>query len=286
MQVFEDIAALRGYLAQMRAQGKRVGFVPTMGFLHRGHVALMEAAKADPAVDLLVVSIFVNPLQFGPREDYREYPRDLERDKALCRAAGTDALFAPTVAEMYPEGFVTTVEVGGGVTEVLCGRSRPGHFRGVATVVAKLFNIVQPDVAYFGMKDAQQVVVIQRLVADLNFPVQIKAHPTVREEDGLAVSSRNIYLNPEERRAAPVLYRSLKLAEKAVLSGERDAAKIKELLVREIGSESLAQLDYAEVVSWPDLKPVEKIGVGPVLIAVAARFGRARLIDNVLVEVR
>lgn len=286
MQVFEDIAALRGYLAQMRAQGKRVGFVPTMGFLHQGHVALMEAAKTDPAVDLVVVSIFVNPLQFGPREDYREYPRDLERDKELCRAAGTDVLFVPAVAAMYPEGFATTVEVGGGVTDVLCGRSRPGHFRGVATVVAKLFNIVQPDVAYFGMKDAQQVVVIRRMVEDLNFPVQVKAHPTVREDDGLAVSSRNTYLSPEERRAAPVLYRSLKLAARAILAGERDAAKLKELLVREIGSEPLAQLDYAEVVSWPGLKPVTKIEAGAVLIAVAARFGRARLIDNVLVEVK
>lgn len=285
MRVFESITSLRSYLGAMRAQGRRVGFVPTMGYLHQGHAALMRACKEDPEVDLLVVSIFVNPLQFGPQEDYREYPRDLERDKRICLEAGTDVLFVPTVEEMYPAGFATTVEVSG-VTEVLCGRSRPGHFRGVATVVAKLFNIVQPDVAYFGLKDAQQVVVIRRMVEDLNFPVQVKVHPTVREEDGLAVSSRNTYLTPEERQAAPVLYRSLKMAEKAIREGERDAARLKELLAKEITAEPLAQLDYAEVVSWPDLKAVEKITSGAVLIAVAARFGRARLIDNVLVEVK
>uniref|UniRef100_A0A7C1FCC5 Pantothenate synthetase n=1 Tax=Ammonifex degensii TaxID=42838 RepID=A0A7C1FCC5_9THEO len=285
MEVITTIPALRECLSGMRAKGKRVGFVPTMGFLHRGHVALMEATKADPAVDLLVVSIFVNPLQFGPQEDYRDYPRDLERDKELCRAAGTDVLFVPAVEEMYPEGFATAVEVSG-VTDVLCGRSRPGHFRGVATVVAKLFNIVQPDVAYFGMKDAQQVVVIQRMVADLNFPVAIKIHPTVREADGLAVSSRNTYLSPAERQAAPVLYRSLQHAAEAIRAGERDAAKVRELLVREIGAERLAVLDYAEVVSWPELKPVDELRAGNFLIAVAARFGRARLIDNELVEVK
>ena len=285
MQIFDKIADMRAYLAEARARGERIGFVPTMGFLHKGHLALIRSAREDPEVDRVVVSIFVNPLQFGPREDYRTYPRDLKRDEELCRSGGTDALFIPPVEEMYPEGFATYVEVTG-ITELLCGRSRPGHFRGVATVVAKLFNIVQPDCAYFGIKDAQQVVVIRRMVADLNFPVKVKVHPTVREEDGLAVSSRNVYLGPEERQAATVLYRSLKLAGEAIARGERDAARLKQFIEETITAEPLARLDYAEVVSWPDLKPIESLQPGEVLLAVAAYFGRARLIDNLLVEVK
>uniref|UniRef100_A0A7C2ID57 Pantothenate synthetase n=1 Tax=Ammonifex degensii TaxID=42838 RepID=A0A7C2ID57_9THEO len=285
MQIFDKIADMRAYLAEARARGERIGFVPTMGFLHKGHLALIRSAREDPEVDRVVVSIFVNPLQFGPREDYRTYPRDLKRDEELCRSGGTDALFIPPVEEMYPEGFATYVEVTG-ITELLCGRSRPGHFRGVATVVAKLFNIVQPDSAYFGIKDAQQVVVIRRMVADLNFPVKVKVHPTVREEDGLAVSSRNVYLGPEERQAATVLYRSLKLAGEAIARGERDAARLKQFIEETITAEPLARLDYAEVVSWPDLKPIESLQPGEVLLAVAAYFGRARLIDNLLVEVK
>jgi pantoate--beta-alanine ligase len=256
-----------------------------MGFLHKGHLALIRSAREDDEVDRVVVSIFVNPLQFGPREDYRDYPRDLERDKELCLSGGTDALFVPAVEEMYPEGFATHVEVTG-VTDILCGRSRPGHFRGVATVVAKLFNIIQPDSAYFGIKDAQQVVVIRRMVEDLDFPVKIKVHPTVREEDGLAVSSRNIYLSAEERRAATVLYRSLKRAEELVVQGERNGLRLKRFLEDAIGAEPLARLDYAAVVSWPDLKPLNELRPGQVLLAVAAYFGRARLIDNLLVEVK
>jgi len=285
LQIFDKIADMRAYLAEARARGERIGFVPTMGFLHKGHLALIRSAREDPEVDRVVVSIFVNPLQFGPREDYRTYPRDLKRDEELCRSGGTDALFIPPVEEMYPEGFATYVEVTG-ITELLCGRSRPGHFRGVATVVAKLFNIVQPDCAYFGIKDAQQVVVIRRMVADLNFPVKVKVHPTVREEDGLAVSSRNVYLGPEERQAATVLYRSLKLAGEAIARGERDAARLKQFIEETITAEPLARLDYAEVVSWPDLKPIESLQPGEVLLAVAAYFGRARLIDNLLVEVK
>ena len=282
MQVFETVAGLRTYLRSIRAEGKKIGFVPTMGFLHKGHVALMRDARDDGA-DCVVVSIFVNPLQFGLREDYRDYPRDLDRDKELCIQAGVDALFVPAVEEMYPEGFATHVDVTG-VTEILCGRSRPGHFRGVATVVAKLFNIVQPDYAYFGIKDAQQVVVIQRMVQDLNFPLEVKIHPTVREDDGLAVSSRNIYLSAEERKAATVLYRSLKLAQEAAEKGERDAARLKKLLADKISAEPLARLDYAEIVSWPGLRAVERIGPGQTLFAVAAFFGRARLIDNIVVS--
>ena len=285
MELFEKIADMQAYLAEAKARGERIGFVPTMGFLHKGHLALIRCAREDDEVDRVVVSIFVNPLQFGPREDYRDYPRDLERDKELCLSGGTDALFVPAVEEMYPEGFATHVEVTG-VTDILCGRSRPGHFRGVATVVAKLFNIVQPDSAYFGIKDAQQVVVIRRMVADLNFPVKVKVHPTVREEDGLAVSSRNVYLGPEERQAATVLYRSLKLAGEAIARGERDAARLKQFIEETITAEPLARLDYAEVVSWPDLKPIESLQPGEVLLAVAAYFGRARLIDNLLVEVK
>ncbi|MDI6631252.1 MAG: pantoate--beta-alanine ligase [Bacillota bacterium] len=285
MELFERIAAMRAYLAEARARGERIGFVPTMGFLHKGHLALIRSAREDDEVDRVVVSIFVNPLQFGPREDYRDYPRNLERDKKLCLSGGTDALFVPAVEEMYPEGFATHVEVTG-VTDILCGRSRPGHFRGVATVVAKLFNIVQPDSAYFGIKDAQQVVVIRRMVEDLDFPVKIKVHPTVREEDGLAVSSRNIYLSAEERRAATVLYRSLKRAEELVVQGERNGLRLKRFLEDAIGAEPLARLDYAEVVSWPDLKPLNELRPGQVLLAVAAYFGRARLIDNLLVEVK
>lgn len=285
MELFERIAAMRTYLAEARAKGERIGFVPTMGFLHQGHLALIRSAREDDEVDRVVVSIFVNPLQFGPREDYRDYPRDLERDKELCLSGGTDALFVPAVEEMYPEGFATHVEVTG-VTDILCGRSRPGHFRGVATVVAKLFNIIQPDSAYFGIKDAQQVVVIRRMVEDLDFPVKIKVHPTVREEDGLAVSSRNIYLSTEERRAATVLYRSLKQAEELVRQGERNGLRLRRFLEEAIGAEPLARLDYAEVVSWPDLKPLDELRPGQVLLAVAAYFGRARLIDNLLVEVK
>ncbi|MEW6446624.1 MAG: pantoate--beta-alanine ligase [Bacillota bacterium] len=284
MKLFEKIADIRKYLGEMRAGGKRIGFVPTMGFLHKGHQALMRAAKEDPEVDLLVVSIFVNPLQFGPQEDYRSYPRDLDHDKELCAGAGADVLFVPSVEEMYPEEFATSVEVTG-LTEVLCGRSRPGHFRGVATVVTKLFNIVQPDCAYFGIKDAQQLVVIQRMVEDLNLPVKVKAHPTVREDDGLAVSSRNVYLNKDERRAATVIYRSLKLVEEEIRKGERDAARLKLILAENISAEPLARLDYAEIVGWPDLKPVGLLRQGRVLAAAAAYFGRARLIDNILVEV-
>ncbi|MEW6771167.1 MAG: pantoate--beta-alanine ligase [Bacillota bacterium] len=284
MKLFERIADMRAYLAEAKARGERIGFVPTMGFLHQGHLALIRCAREDDEVDRVVVSIFVNPLQFGPREDYRDYPRDLEQDKKLCLDGGTDALFVPAVAEMYPEGFATHVEVTG-VTEILCGRSRPGHFRGVATVVAKLFNIVQPDCAYFGIKDAQQVVVIRRMAEDLNFPVKIKVHPTVREEDGLAVSSRNIYLSAEERQAATVLYRSLKRAEELVGQGERNGLRLKRFLEEAIGAEPLARLDYAAVVSWPDLKPLDELRPGQVLLAVAAYFGRARLIDNLLVEV-
>ncbi|ACX52957.1 pantoate/beta-alanine ligase [Ammonifex degensii KC4] len=287
MKVVKRLSDLRSWVAATKARGEKIGFVPTMGFLHEGHLALIRQARSDQEVDRVVVSIFVNPLQFGPREDYREYPRDLERDRRLVEEAGADLLFAPSVEEMYPSGFATYVEVTGQLTSVLCGRSRPGHFRGVATVVAKLFNLVCPDCAYFGLKDAQQVAVIKRMVEDLNFPVKIKVHPTVREADGLALSSRNTYLSPEERKAATVLFRALKEAEEAVKAGEREARVLQEKLSRTIQAEPLARLDYAEIVSWPDLEPATVLLPGMTyLLAVAAYFGRARLIDNLLVEVQ
>lgn len=252
-----------------------------MGFFHEGHLSLMRAARETCAT--VVVSIFVNPLQFGPREDLDAYPRDLPRDLAMAEGVGVDLVFAPGVQEMYPERQLACVEVEK-ISEGLCGAKRPGHFRGVATVVAKLFNIVQPDAAFFGQKDAQQLQVIRRMVQDLNFPVTIVPCSIVREPDGLAMSSRNVYLTPEERRAAVVLYRSLKRAENLIAGGEHDAGKIESFLAESIASEPLARLDYAEVRALPDLaaKPVLS---GEVILAVAAHFGRARLIDNLIVRV-
>ncbi|MGO0123088.1 pantoate--beta-alanine ligase [Desulfothermobacter acidiphilus] len=280
------LAELRSWVTATRARGERIGLVPTMGFLHEGHLALIRQARSDAEIDRVVVSIFVNPLQFGPREDYHTYPRDPERDRELVREAGADLLFTPAVEEMYPPGFATRVEVQGKLTTVLCGRSRPGHFQGVATVITKLFNLVGPDSAYFGLKDAQQVAVIQRLVADLNFPVRIKVHPTVREPDGLAMSSRNTYLSPEERKAATVLYRALCSAQSLAHSGERRISELEEHLRRIIRTEPRARLDYAEILSWPDLEAAECLEPGKIyLMAVAAYLGRTRLIDNLLLEV-
>jgi len=229
-----------------------------------------------------VVSLFVNPTQFGPREDFKDYPRDLARDTAMAAEAGVDCIFHPRVEDMYPEPYLTYVEVEE-VTRGLCGASRPGHFRGVATVVAKLFHIIPAHRAYFGLKDAQQVMVIRRMVRDLNFDIEIVACPTVWEEDGLAMSSRNIYLEQEERRAATVLFRSLRLAEGMAAAGERDAGRVIAAMRELMASEPLVEPEYVEAVDWGLLKPVERLE-GEVLIAVAARVGRARLIDNVLLD--
>lgn len=282
MELVRTISEVRERIRQARAGGRTVGFVPTMGYLHDGHVALIEAARR--AGHYTVVSIFVNPLQFGPQEDYERYPRDLERDARICRQAGVDLVFAPSVEEMYPAGrsrtFVEVTEL----TDGLCGRFRPGHFRGVATVVTKLFHIVQPDVAYFGQKDAQQVRVIQQMVADLDFPVQIEVVPTVREPDGLAMSSRNSYLSPEERRAATVLYRALKAAEALVAAGERDAERVRDAMRRTVEAEPLARLQYAEVVDWQSLRPVDTLR-SETLLALAVYIGQTRLIDNLLLRV-
>ncbi len=265
---------------ELRREGKRIGFVPTMGFLHEGHLSLMRLAREH--CDVLVVSIFVNPTQFGPNEDLAAYPRDFERDKALCLAEGVDILFHPDPAEMYKAGssiWVDEVVLSNG----LCGRSRPGHFRGVCTVVAKLFNLVQPDVAVFGEKDAQQLRIIERMVRDLDFPIKIVRGPIVREPDGLAMSSRNKYLSPEERVQALCLKRSLDLAEESVARGERDVAVIQRRMEELIGRVGRAVIDYIEFVEDATLQPVNRIS-GFVLVAIAVKIGSTRLIDNRVVE--
>lgn len=282
MEIFKEIEALKAYLRKASAKGESVGLVPTMGFLHEGHLSLIERARREN--DLVVVSLFVNPTQFGPGEDLESYPRNFERDAALTAAEGADALFAPEPEEMYFPDYATHVEVTGSLTKGLCGRSRPTHFRGVTSVVAKLFNIVKPDRAYFGQKDAQQVAVIRRMVRDLNFDLEIVACPIVREDDGLAKSSRNIYLSEEERRQALSLNRSLDLARKLIEAGERSGEKVREALVEAIAANPLAEIDYVEVVDAGSLEPAGTLS-GEVLIALAVRFGKARLIDNTIVEV-
>ena len=281
MEIISDIEQMRAYAEALRAQGKRIGFVPTMGYLHEGHLSLIRRARE--LSDVVVVSIFVNPTQFGPGEDYERYPRDLERDQRLARENGCDILFVPTVEQMYPRGYSTYVEVEG-LTEGLCGASRPGHFRGVTTVVTKLFNIVRHHLAVFGQKDAQQAVVIKRMVADLNQGVEIVVAPIVRAPDGLAMSSRNTYLSPREREEATVLYQALRKAEELVASGERQAKRIVEELTHMIRSKDSARIDYVAIVDPQDLKPVETIR-GEVLVALAVWIGKARLIDNTLLKV-
>lgn len=281
MQVIDNITALKDVIGKKKKKGLRIGLVPTMGFLHEGHLSLMRAAKAEN--DCMVVSIFVNPLQFGVGEDYVEYPRDLEGDKKLAAAAGCDLLFSPSVREMYPRGYATFVEVER-LTNSLCGLSRPGHFRGVTTVVAKLFNLVCPDRAYFGQKDAQQAFVLQKMVADLNMDLQLIIGPTIREADGLAMSSRNKYLTPAQRKEAVTLYKSLQEAEQSIAAGEREAEVLKQAISQRISAIKGACLDYVEIVDTTELCPVPLIS-GKCLIAVAVRFGQTRLIDNVIVEV-
>jgi pantoate--beta-alanine ligase len=279
MHVTETVAQARALVSQARSSGQRVGLVPTMGALHAGHVSLLRAARRETG--FVVASIFVNPTQFGPNEDLDRYPRPLQHDLELCRAEGVDLVFAPPPAEIYPPGFCTFVEVHG-MQDVLEGASRPGHFRGVATVVLKLFNIVVPDVAYFGQKDAQQVRILQKLVADLNVPVSIEVCPTVREPDGLALSSRNQYLDPEQRRHAAGLFRVLEAARQQIESGERDADKITSTIRRQLEAIAGARVDYVAAVSYDTLKPLEKLS-GAVLIPIAVYIGATRLIDNIVI---
>ncbi len=282
MNVIETIAGMKAAAAGWKAAGRSIGFVPTMGFLHEGHLSLVREARKR--ADAVVVSIFVNPAQFGPREDFSRYPRDLARDRALLEAEGADVLFHPAAAEMYPPGYRTYVEVQG-LQDGLCGRSRPGHFRGVATVVLKLFHIVRPDVAFFGAKDAQQVVILRKMAADLDLDVEVVTCPIVREPDGLAMSSRNAYLSPAERRAALILSRSLQAADRAIRAGEKDVTKVLAGLRFMIEAEPLAKIDYAEAVDPGGLGPVDEIR-GEVLLALAVTIGSTRLIDNLLVPVR
>lgn len=279
MKVYRQIRQLKDGIDRIK-RNKLIGFVPTMGYLHEGHLSLIRKARVD--TDCVVVSIFVNPIQFGPKEDFKRYPRDLDRDLKLCRTNGVDIVFTPESKSMFPEDFLTYVNVEG-LSDVLCGSSRPGHFKGVATVVAKLFNIVKPNTAYFGQKDAQQAVVVERMVKDLNMPLKIKVMPTVREKDGLAMSSRNSYLKPEERKKARSLYKSLKLAEELYKKGERNPeiiiTKMRSLILRHIG----ANIDYISIVDIKTLKGIDRIS-GDALVAVAAWAGKTRLIDNVVLK--
>jgi pantoate--beta-alanine ligase len=277
MQTVTTIAQLR---AALREAPRPIGFVPTMGYLHEGHLSLARRARAECA--FVVMSIFVNPTQFGPQEDFDRYPRDLPRDIRLAEQVGVDLIFAPPVEEMYPVGFSTYVEVGG-VTARWEGERRPGHFRGVATIVLKLFNQVQPDRAYFGEKDYQQLQVVKKMVRDLDLQIEIVGCPIVREEDGLAMSSRNVYLSPEQRRAATVLYRALQRGRELAAQGEREVARLLEGMRAVLRSESLVQEDYLAIVDPTSLEPLERVA-GPARILIAGRVGGVRLIDNVSLE--
>ncbi|GGH24173.1 pantoate--beta-alanine ligase [Paenibacillus segetis] len=291
MKVFTEIASLRTYLKDERfraakgGQNLKVGLVPTMGFLHEGHASLLSEARKHN--DLVVLSIFVNPIQFGPGEDFETYPRDSDKDLALADREGVDAVFLPSVEEMYPNPTKTTISVNE-LTAGLCGASRPGHFNGVTTVVGKLLHIVSPDNAYFGQKDAQQVAVITQMTRDLNMDVNIVPCPIVREQDGLALSSRNVYLSSEERKAALVLSRSLQLVKKKVEQNERTTVgELRKDLIQAIQSEPLSQIDYVEIVQFPGMTPLEdrlstEDAHEDILIALAVRFGKTRLIDNVI----
>lgn len=283
MEIYSEIAKVRAKVQEWKRAGLTVGLVPTMGYLHEGHKSLMDAARKQN--DRVVVSIFVNPMQFAPNEDFESYPRDLDKDAALCETAGVDLIFHPQTEEMYAPGFCSYVDMNGLTTE-LCGKSRPIHFRGVQTVVLKLFHIVTPDRAYFGQKDAQQLAVIRRMVKDLNVGTEIIGCPIVREPDGLAKSSRNTYLNENERQAALVLSRSLKVGKAMVEAGETDASVIKGAITQEIEKEPLAKIDYVDVVDFDTVTPIDKIDTknGSVLAAIAVYIGKTRLIDNFISE--
>ena len=278
MKVVHSIEEMRALCRAAKANDQSLGFVPTMGALHAGHLALVRAARAQ--CKTAAVSIFVNPTQFGPNEDFAKYPRTLERDQQLLEAEGVTLLFVPSVDEMYPPGASTFVDVDG-VADRLCGRSRPGHFRGVATVVAKLFHAVEPDVAYFGQKDAAQVAIIRKMVRDLSFDIEIVVVPTVREADGLALSSRNAYLSPAERRQALVLYRALCRVQTLADQGERSARDLIEAGKDVLREERTVRLDYLEIVNPETLEPVSDVPQGA-LVAVAAFVGTTRLIDNIV----
>lgn len=280
MKIITTIPEMKAVIRGHRSQGRTIGLVPTMGFLHEGHMSLVRAARKK--TDITVVSIFVNPTQFGPEEDFKAYPRDINRDSAMLEKEGVDFVFYPEAGDMYPKGYKTYVEVHD-LEDKLCGRSRPGHFRGVCTVVLKLFQIVEPDFAFFGEKDAQQAIILGKMVRDLNLGVQVVALPIVREPEGLAMSSRNTYLSPEERRAALVLAKSLKEAKRLIDHGERRTDVILGKMRAMIGQEPLARIDYVEAVDTEELEPVKELGEGT-LIALAVYIGKTRLIDNMIVR--
>ena len=284
MILCKTVAELRSEIASAKAAGKTIGLVPTMGALHEGHASLVKAANQEN--DVVVVSVFVNPTQFGPTEDLDSYPRTLDADCKLAEAQGADIVFAPSPKEMYPSEDMTWVEVTGDVTKVLCGRSRPIHFRGVTTVVSKLFNLAQPDRAYFGQKDAQQVQVLKRMVKDLFFNLQLRIMPIVREADGLAKSSRNTYLSAEERQAGLILSKSLKHAQALFAAGERDPQKLVAATTAMIKTEPMADIDYVEIYQMPELNACQSPMQGENLLALAVRFGTTRLIDNTILEVK
>ena len=281
MKIFRTVADMQSYAAKVKKEGKVIGLVPTMGALHEGHLTLMRTAKAK--CDFVIASVFVNPTQFGPNEDYDAYPRRFEEDCKKLESVSVDAVFHPEPSEMYPENYCTYVNVEGDITHKLCGAQRPIHFRGVATVVTKLMNITRADEAFFGQKDAQQVVVVRRFVSDLNLPVHINMVPIVREESGLARSSRNAYLSPAEKEAALVLSRSLRKAKDAYDNGEKNVDTLKQLVIKEIESEPMASIDYVDLFSFPALLPIETVDQES-LLAIAVRIGKTRLIDNIILH--
>ncbi|WP_297990730.1 pantoate--beta-alanine ligase [Anoxybacillus sp.] len=282
MITIEKIEQMQAHIMAERQKGKTIGFVPTMGYLHEGHVALLKRAREEN--DTVVLSIFVNPLQFGPNEDFERYPRDFERDYAIAKQAGVDIVFYPSVHEMYPHEPSVTVRVHERI-DVLCGKSRPGHFDGVATVVTKLFHIVMPHRAYFGMKDAQQVAVIDGLIRDFHFPIELIAVPTVREEDGLAKSSRNVYLSDRERQEASALYAALQKGKATIEAGERDVETVRKAMIDYIERHTSGVIDYVEIYSYPELQPLQSLR-GKIILALAVRFTNARLIDNIVMNVQ
>lgn len=282
MILCQDVAKLRELVANFKKENKSIGLVPTMGALHEGHASLINASAKEN--DITIVSVFVNPTQFGPNEDYEAYPRTLENDCIVAQNAGADVVFVPKNKDLYPNEDMTWVEVTGDITKVLCGRTRPIHFRGVTTVVSKLFNLSRADRAYFGLKDAQQTEVLRRMVDDLFFNVELRIMPIIREADGLAKSSRNTYLSPEERKSALILSKSLRLAKEAFTNGQRDVETILNLVKDNIQTEKTSQIDYVEMYKLPGLKPVGNKIEGRVLLALAVKFGTTRLIDNVILE--
>ncbi len=281
MKIFTTVKEIQAYAKEQKAAGKTIGLCPTMGALHEGHMTLMRAARKK--CDIVIASVFVNPVQFGPNEDYDKYPRQFDADCEKLEKEGVDAVFHPEPLEMYPEGYGTYVTVESGITNVLCGARRPGHFRGVATVVTKLMNLARADEAFFGQKDAQQVAVVRRFVADLNLNVHVNMVPICREESGLARSSRNAYMSAEEKQAALVLSRSLKKAREAYDAGERSAAALKDIVSKELATEKLAKVDYVDVYTFPALQPVETVSEES-LLAIAVYIGKTRLIDNIILK--